>query len=110
EGPSGTGGQRPVVSHPHNPPDTFCAIVGGYVIRDPGLPTLNGRYVYGDNCNTTLWTTTPRTGGASSDSGLRVMRLTSFGEDSCGHIYAASLDGPVYRLQDGAESTCAATT
>jgi hypothetical protein len=108
EGPDGSGGQRPIVARAHN--EGFCAIVGGYVVRDPGLPTLNGRYVYGDNCNTTLWSTAPRTGGASSDTGLAITRLTSFGEDSCGHIYAASLDGPVYRLQDGAESACAAST
>ena len=30
--------------------DGFCSITGGYVVRDPGLPTLLGRYVYGDFC------------------------------------------------------------
>ena len=24
------------------------AVTGGYVVRDPGLPTLRGRYVYAD--------------------------------------------------------------
>jgi myo-inositol 2-dehydrogenase/D-chiro-inositol 1-dehydrogenase len=27
-----------------------------------------------------------------------VDRLASFGEDACGRIYAASLNGPVYRI------------
>ncbi len=108
EGPDGSGGQRPIVARNHS--EGFCAIVGGYVVRDAGLPTLNGRYIYGDNCNTSVWSTTPRTGGASSDTGLEVSVLTSFGEDSCGHIYAASLNGPVYRIQDGAESACATAT
>ena len=43
----------PVVEKSHSP-DGFCAIVGGYVVRDPGLPTLIGRYIYGDNCNSAL--------------------------------------------------------
>jgi glucose/arabinose dehydrogenase len=106
EGPDGTGGQRPIAAHRHNPPDAFCAIVGGYVVRDPGLPTLNGKYVYGDNCDSAIWALTPRTGANDHKTGLTVSRLTSFGQDSCGHIYAASLEGHVYRLQDGALSPC----
>ena len=106
EGFGGTG-TPPIVSHPHSGDDQFCAIVGGYVVRDKGLPTLNGRYIYGDNCNTSLWTTTPRTGaGGERKLALSVVALTSFGEDACGHIYAASNSGPVYRLQDGAVSAC----
>ena len=30
--------------------DGYCSIIGGYVVRDPGLPTLAGRYLYGDYC------------------------------------------------------------
>ena len=28
----------------------FCAIMGGYVVRDRSVPSLTGRYVYGDYC------------------------------------------------------------
>ena len=28
-----------------------CAVIGGYLSRDPNLPALAGRYVYGDFCN-----------------------------------------------------------
>jgi glucose/sorbosone dehydrogenase len=109
EGPDAghTCGEDPVVAMDHSPPDTFCAIVGGYVVRDPGLPTLNGRYIYGDNCNSSLWVATARTGAANHATALTVPRLTSFGQDACGHIYAASQGGPVYRIQDGAMSACA---
>ena len=102
EGPIGSCGQRATLFHAH---PSFCAIVGGYVVRDPGLPTLNGRYVYGDNCNANLWSAALGAGGGV-ETGLRVAGLSSFGEDSCGRIYAASLDGPVYRIQDGAPTTC----
>jgi hypothetical protein len=104
EGPSGTGGVRPIVVHDHT---TFHAIVGGYVVRDAGLPTLNGRYIYGDNVDNRIFSAVPRTGADDKPTGLTVDQLTSFGEGPCGHIYAASLAGHVYRLQDGAPSTCA---
>jgi hypothetical protein len=102
----GSVGTDPIVAHPHN--DGWCAIVGGYVVRDPGLPTLRGRYLYGDNCKTSLYTTTPRTGAGDEDPvpGITLPALTSFGEDTCGHVYVASLTGAVYRIQDGAVSPC----
>jgi Glucose / Sorbosone dehydrogenase len=106
EGPTGNCPVSPVITEPHSGDDTFCAIVGGYVVRDPGVPSLNGRYVYGDNCNTKIHAADARTGAHSGPTSLGVSRLTSFGQDACGHIYAASLDGPVYRLQDGALSAC----
>ena len=41
-----------------------------------------------------------------ADTGLAVPALTSFGEDACGRVHIASLDGTVSRLQDGAPSPC----
>jgi glucose/arabinose dehydrogenase len=77
-----------------------CAVTGGYVVRDPGLPALNGRYVYGDFCAGELRSFKPATPEARDDRslGLEVPALASFGEDNAGHIYAVSLEGPVYRL------------
>src|SRR5207237_8796441 len=28
----------------------YCAIIGGYVVRDHSLPSLYGRYLFGDFC------------------------------------------------------------
>jgi len=80
--------------------DGWCSITGGYVVRDPGLPTLAGRYVYGDFCRGELRSVRLRAEGARDDRGLglRVANLSSFGEDASGRVYAVSLDGPVYRL------------
>jgi hypothetical protein len=87
----------------------YCAIIGGYVVRDPGLPTLNGRYLYGDQCQPTLRSVAlPDSGDRAED--LPVAALSSFGEDSCGRIYVASMGSDaVYRLQDGQPSSCVAT-
>jgi hypothetical protein len=98
----------PVIVHNHS--DSWCAIVGGYVVRDPGLPTLRGRYVYSDNCKGEVWSAQARTGAGDRDEGLDVPAATSFGEDACGRVYVASLAGPVYRLQDGTATPCTFTT
>jgi hypothetical protein len=106
EGPNGADscGHRATLSHP----DPFCAIVAGYVVRDPGLPTLNGRLIYGDNCESTVYSAALGQ-GPGVETNLEVAELSSFGEDSCGHVYAASRGADaVYRIQDGAPSECTA--
>ena len=79
-----------------------CSITGGYVVRDRRVPSLVGRYVYGDFCVGRIRSVRLRTGSASGDravSGLRrVSNLSSFGEDALGRVYVTSLDGPVYRI------------
>jgi hypothetical protein len=97
----------PVITHNHS--DGWCSITGGYVVRDPLLPELAGRYVYGDYCKGDLYAATLAT-GASDDAplGLHVASLSSFGEDACGQVYATSLDGPVYRLSSGGAAACGA--
>jgi glucose/arabinose dehydrogenase len=80
--------------------DEGCSVTGGYVVRDRSLPALFGRYVYGDFCEGELRSLRPATPEARDDRslGLEVPSLSSFGEDNEGHVYALSLDGPVYRL------------
>jgi glucose/arabinose dehydrogenase len=78
-----------------------CAVTGGYVVRDESLPSLYGRYLYGDFCAGQLRSFTATPGRRAADDralGLRVPSLSSFGEDNGGHLYATSLQGSVYRL------------
>ncbi len=77
-----------------------CSVTGGYVVRDPELPSLRGRYLYGDFCAGILRSFVPAKGEARDDKavGVEVPQLSSFGEDGSGRIYATSLDGPVFRL------------
>jgi glucose/arabinose dehydrogenase len=80
--------------------DEGCSVTGGYVVRDRSLPALFGRYVYGDFCAGELRSFKQATPQARDDRSLdvNVPSLSSFGEDNQGHVYAVSLDGPVYRL------------
>jgi hypothetical protein len=84
----------------------FCAIVGGYVVRDAGLPTLAGRYVYGDNCATGLRSVDLANPAGDAAVGLSVSSLSAFGEDACGRVLVVSLTGPVSRLVDGTPTPC----
>ena len=70
-------------------------------MRDPQLPALAGRYVYGDYCAGRIRSFRVRGGRATGDRAhdLRVEQLSSFGEDARGRVYATSLTGPVYRLR-----------
>jgi glucose/arabinose dehydrogenase len=98
------GAVGPVVEQSHDA--GWRAIIGGYVVRDPGLPTLAGRYLYGDNAQPVLRSMTPGDRASDAATGLRVPGLTAFGEDSCGRIYTAALGGTVAQLVDG-PSPCA---
>jgi glucose/arabinose dehydrogenase len=77
-----------------------CSITGGYVVRDPALRSLYGRYIYGDFCLGELHSFIPSARSAKDDRALdqSVPGLSSFGVDSAGHLYATSLEGPVYRI------------
>jgi glucose/arabinose dehydrogenase len=92
------GAIRPVITERHS--DGNCSITGGVVIRDPELPAWRGRYVFGDFCRGVIQTAVLSSGRArnKTDRKLRVEQLSSFGEDNRGHVYATSLDGPVYRF------------
>jgi hypothetical protein len=107
-GCDGVATAAPVLEQPHSA--GFCSITGGYVVRDPGLPTLLGRYLYGDYCNAPLRSVDLANPASDAAVGLTVSGLSSFGQDACGRILVVSLNGPVYRLIDGAPSACGGGT
>jgi glucose/arabinose dehydrogenase len=96
--PGGT--VKPIFAYSHSRGGGSCSIVGGYVVRDPRLRGLRGRYVYADLCEGRLRSLLPHLKRASDERklGLRVASPSSFGEDDRHRLYVASLDGPVYRL------------
>jgi glucose/arabinose dehydrogenase len=97
-GESAPGAIPPTIERFHR--DGNCSITGGLVVRDPGLPALLGRYVWGDYCTGRV--ESARVSGTklagARRTGLQVDSLSSFGEDGRRRAYALSLEGPVYRL------------
>jgi glucose/arabinose dehydrogenase len=91
--------RKPIIQHTHAA--GWCAIIGGFVVRDRSVQDLYGRYVYGDNCQSGLYSArvSSRRARGMRRVGVNVGGLSSFGEDSLGRVYATSLAGPVYRLR-----------
>ena len=94
---------KPVFDYPHVAPEGGCssgfAVIGGYVSRDPGIGALFGRYLYGDLCGGEIRSFAIDQPFASDRSeGIDVFNLNSFGEDSCGRVYAVSGAGTIYRI------------
>ncbi|HWW67130.1 MAG TPA: PQQ-dependent sugar dehydrogenase [Solirubrobacterales bacterium] len=110
---------EPVFDYPHTPDpnvggESRCAIIGGYVVRDPGLGALYGRYLYADLCSgaiRSLQLPPSSAGSATGDcwTGLDVSNPVSFGEDSAGRVYVVAQGGGVYRISGLASAACPTT-
>jgi glucose/arabinose dehydrogenase len=88
---------KPVAQYGH---DFGCSVTGGYVYRGTAVPDAVGRYLYGDYCTGTVWSL-KLVGGTARQirrEPFTVERLTSFGEDGAGELYAVSAQGTIYRL------------
>jgi glucose/arabinose dehydrogenase len=102
----------PIFEYAHVPPPGGCpnsfAIIGGYVSRDPGVPELLGRYVHADFCDGRIRSFAPSSPAVSDRSeGMQAVGLLSFGEDSCGRLYAISGSGAISRIVGGTPTNCA---
>jgi glucose/arabinose dehydrogenase len=91
---------KPVFQYGHT--GSRCSIIGGYVVRDPRIKRLRGRYVYGDYCSGELRSLRLTRRGAKGDRSLGVGRrpgFTSFGTDARHRVYVVELErGRVSRL------------
>jgi glucose/arabinose dehydrogenase len=91
----------PPIAAYRNPKKGCAAVVGGFVYRGRGTPRLRGRYIYGDLCHRSVWSFRLANGKAVDRRLEQVVvpgGITSFGEGARGELYAASLEGKVYRL------------
>jgi glucose/arabinose dehydrogenase len=90
----------PMLEYPHDPP---CAVIGGLVVRNPSLPSLDGRYLYGDRCVSALRSFVPHvaTQQATGDAQIGIMApgISGFGEGLAGQVYYAAGSG-VYRITE----------
>jgi glucose/arabinose dehydrogenase len=87
----------PVHAYDH---DAGCSITGGFVYRGSAVPAARGRYFFGDYCSGAIWSLRMENGAATDvrREPFTIPNLSTFGEDARGELYAASLEGRVYRL------------
>jgi glucose/arabinose dehydrogenase len=94
------GSIAPVWEQAHD--DGSCSVIAGVVVRDPLLPGLAGRFIFGDFCTGLLSqfavAELPVSPPAAERLELAVPELSSFGVDGRARVYATSTKGNVYRL------------
>jgi glucose/arabinose dehydrogenase len=88
-------GYRPPAFEYPSGPDV---VIGGYVVRDPALPSFLGQYLFG-RFQMGIRRLGPGATGTDQPTGANVASVSALGEDGMGHLYAVSLNGPVFRLQ-----------
>jgi glucose/arabinose dehydrogenase len=88
---------QPVAEYTH---DHGCSITGGVVYRGSAVPSLVGRYVYGDYCSGTIWSLELVNGKAEQirTEPFTIETVTSFGENGSGELYAVTGNGTLYKL------------
>ena len=114
EGTLTTANSCPGVSGPFQAPiaeyetgfDVGYSVTGGYVYRGTAIPSLIGRYVFGDYGTGRIWnipaTTSPTLTVTSSDGFDTSLGISSFGEDQSGELYVVDLNGGgLYQLVQG---------
>ena len=80
--------------------DEGCVVTGGYVSRGTGMSELEGIYLFADYCSGRVWGLVRD----ASDAWIRLgpvetgLRISSFGEDTTGELYAVDIQGAIYRL------------
>jgi glucose/arabinose dehydrogenase len=87
----------PLQAYPHDPE---CSITGGFVYRGSAVPEARGRYFYGDYCSGAVWSLRVADGVATDvrREPFDVPKLSTFGEDARGELYAASISGRIFKL------------
>jgi glucose/arabinose dehydrogenase len=97
-----TGLTLPVSEYDHN---AGCVIAGGVVYRGAAIPSLQGRYLFGDFCNGTIFSID----AAADQDGLQARQpligpggaIVSFGLDAAGEVLIVDLNGTISRLVPG---------
>lgn len=89
--------ELPIAEYGHS---QGCSITGGYVYRGSHIPELIGHYIFADFCSGRVWSTFRTEAGDWEMHQLldTDLRLTSFGEDASGELYAVDANGGVYRV------------
>jgi glucose/arabinose dehydrogenase len=93
----------PVMTFAHRA--AYAAIIGGFVVRDPGLPSLAGRYLFGDLAKPSAFSAAVTAPSPRPEPGIPTAGTRSFGEDGCGRLYVASA-ASVSRITEAASTAC----
>jgi glucose/arabinose dehydrogenase len=81
--------------------DLGCAVVGGVVVHDPAQASLDGRYLFADECSGNIWTMDP-TGDGRREPTLALesaRSISAINQSRSGAVYAVDLEsGRLFRV------------
>lgn len=100
----------PIAEHGRN---EASSITGGYVYRGTAIPSLVGRYIYGDFATGNVWTFVADGQKQTPERALSgIGNIATWGEDNDGEIYVGLFDGTVRKViaQTGGSSDGAIPT
>jgi uncharacterized repeat protein (TIGR03806 family) len=85
------------------------SITGGFVYRGSAVPSLQGRYVFGDFGSGRIWNiardTAPTLQVTADQSYSSGLAISSFGEGNDGEVYVVDYNGGLYQIQQGASTS-----
>lgn len=86
------------------------SITGGFVYRGSAIPSLVGRYVFGDYGSGNIWnvstSTEPTLTVTGADALATGRSISAFGQDNSGELYVVDLfNGRLYQLTQGSGGT-----
>ena len=93
-----TGLIMPIWEYSHNTGD--ISVTGGFVYRGPGVPSLQGKYIYGDFGSGRIWSLDV----SDLNNPVNVLvvdapfNISSFGVDEANELYMCAFDGRIYRF------------
>jgi glucose/arabinose dehydrogenase len=93
---------EPVLDYAHS--SGGCSVTGGVVYHGTAIAGLGNAYLFGDYCDGKIRRVSKSALGgryATTDTGLRLNSLSSFGTDATGEIYVASTTGTIARIVPG---------
>jgi uncharacterized repeat protein (TIGR03806 family) len=106
-GPNKASSIAPIAQYSHS--NGGNSITGGFVYRGTVIPSLAGRYVFGDFGTGRIWNiardTAPTRTVVSSDGFASSLQISSFGQDNAGEVYVVSYSGTLHRLRATTQQT-----
>jgi glucose/arabinose dehydrogenase len=92
-----TGLILPIAEYSHSEGE---AVIGGYVYKGSGIPSLVGTYILGDYISGAIWGLKETTPGSWTRSRLLSTQrnISSFGQDAAGEVYVLDYSGNILKL------------